>query len=109
MSIFKTTGFQSRNFEGVIYRWGFWCPICELAITPLVTQFFDFNFQFLVPRRTNLHLGEELCLGEPEAPNFPVFAMPRCGLLCLGVGPRLGEGPLRLGKPVILFLFPFFC
>ena len=23
VSIFKTIGFQSKNFEGVIYRWGF--------------------------------------------------------------------------------------
>ena len=44
-------------------------------------------------------------LGELEAPKFPVSAMPRHGLLRLGIGPCLGEGPLRLGEPAILFLF----
>ena len=60
------------------------------------------------PRRRELRLHEELCLGEPEAPNFPVSTTPRHGLLCLVVGPSLGEGPLRLGEPEVLFFSHFF-
>ena len=56
-----------------------------------------------------LHLTNHLRLGEPEALKFPVSVSPRQRLLRLSVGPRLGEGPLRLGEPAILFLFPFFC
>ena len=44
-------------------------------------------------------------LGEPKAPNFLVSAMPRRGLLCLGVGTRLGKGPLCLGELAVPFLF----
>ena len=58
-------------------------------------------------RRRELRLREELRLGELKAQNFSVFATPRRGLLRLSVGPRLGEGPLRLGKLVVLFLFLF--
>ena len=60
------------------------------------------------PRRRELCLREELHLSELEAPNLPVFTTPRCGLLYLGVGPRLGEGPLCLGDPEVLFFSHFF-
>ena len=55
------------------------------------------------PWRRELRLHEELRLGKPESPNLSVSATPRRGLLRLGVGPRLGEGPLRLGEPEVLF------
>ena len=45
------------------------------------------------------------CLGKPKATNFLVSTTPRHWLLCLGVGSRLSEGPLRLGEPEVLFLF----
>ena len=38
-------------------------------------------------------------LGEPEAPKSLISASPQQRLL------RLGEGPLCLGEPVVLFLF----
>ena len=60
------------------------------------------------PRQKELHLHEKLRLGEPEAPNFLVFATPWRGLLRLGIGPCLGEGPLCLGEPEVLFFSPFF-
>ena len=46
----------------------------------------------------SISCSTSLCLGEPEAPKFPVFASPRGWLL------RLSEG-LRLGEPEVLFLF----
>ena len=52
-----------------------------------------------------LYNPEALRLGEPEVPIFMVSTMPQCGLLRLGVSSRLGEGPLRLGEPEVLFLF----
>ena len=55
------------------------------------------------PRRRFVHLGE------PKAPKFPVFGLPQGRLIRLGLGPCLGEGPLRLGELAVLFLFPFFC
>ena len=54
------------------------------------------------PRRRELRLHEELLLGEPESPNLSVSATSRHGLLRLGVGPRLGKGPLRLGEGPLL-------
>ena len=59
-----------------------------------------------VQSRSSLPRRRSASLGEPEAPNLSVSAMPRHGLLRLGVGSRLGEGPLRLGEPKVLFLFP---
>ena len=44
-----------------------------------------------------------LHLGEPEAPKLLVSASLRRRLLRLGIGLCLGEGPLCLGEPVVLF------
>ena len=55
------------------------------------------------PRRRSARLGKI------EAQNFPVSATPQRGLLRLGVGPRLGKGPLSLGKLKVLFFSHFFC
>ena len=54
------------------------------------------------PKRRSAHLGK------PEAPKLPVFASPQRRLLRFGVGPRLGEGPLYLGEPEVLFFAHFF-
>ena len=51
------------------------------------------------PRRRSIHLCK------PKAPNLPVFATPQRGLLRLGIGPGLGEGPLRLSELAVPFLF----
>ena len=55
------------------------------------------------PRRRSARLGE------PEAPKLLVYASPWERLLHLGISRCLREGPLSLGKPVVLFLSPFFC
>ena len=81
-------------------------------------EIYDENRQkCLISRNpTPLSLGEgvlsyvKVCsLRQPEAPKLPISASPRGRLLLLGVGSRLGEGPLRLSEPAVLFLFPFFC
>ena len=53
------------------------------------------------PRRRSVSLGE------PEALNLPVSITPRHGLLRLDVGPHLGEGPLHLSEPKVLFFLSF--
>ena len=64
-------------------------------------------FSSLLLGKEKLHLGEGFArLRKLEAQNLPIFASPWRRLLHLSEGPRLGEGPLRLGEPKVQF-FPF--
>ena len=48
------------------------------------------------------------CLAEPKAPKLQVLTYPRQRLLCFAIGPHLGEGPLCLGEPEVIFFSHFF-